>query len=96
MSDHDHTPMNRRHFLRTAAALTGSVALLGSSGRWQPTAAAGESGTAHWTFLSDTHIPADVENNYRGFYPYRNLEKIAPRIADDGSEGLIITGDLAR
>ena len=52
--------------------------------------------TARWAFLSDTHIPADPENNYRGFYPYQNIQKVVPQITADLPEGLIITGDLAR
>ncbi len=49
-----------------------------------------------WAFLSDTHIPADVEDNYRGFYPYQNLQKIAVDIASASPDGAAITGDLAR
>lgn len=94
MSDTSHATINRRQFLKTAAALTGGVAMLGSCRSWQGAQRRGES--ARWAFLSDTHIPADIENNYRGFYPYRNLQKIASQIANDPSEGLIITGDLAR
>jgi 3',5'-cyclic AMP phosphodiesterase CpdA len=55
-----------------------------------------DGGTARWAFLSDTHIPADPEDNYRGFYPYRNLRKVVAQISADLPEGLIITGDLAR
>ena len=49
-----------------------------------------------WALLSDTHIAADPENRYRGFYPYRNLQEVTARIADDLPDGLVITGDLAR
>lgn len=96
MSDTSHSPMNRRQFLRTAAALTGGVAMLGSCRSWQSTSAPGSGKSVRWAFLSDTHIPADPENNYRGFYPYQNLQKVVPQIARDLPEGLIITGDLAR
>ena len=46
--------------------------------------------------MSDTHIPADVDNNYRGFYPYQNLQKVVPDIASASPAGVTITGDLAR
>jgi 3',5'-cyclic AMP phosphodiesterase CpdA len=46
--------------------------------------------------MADTHIPADVNNNYRGFYPYRNLQKVLPEIASASPEGVTIAGDLAR
>jgi 3',5'-cyclic AMP phosphodiesterase CpdA len=51
---------------------------------------------ARWAFLSDTHVPADRENNYRDFYPYRNLREVVAQIAPDLPEGVVITGDLAR
>jgi len=68
--------------------------MLGSCRSWQ--SAQGRGKSARWALLSDTHVPADPENNYRGFYPYQNLEKVVPQIARDLPEGLIITGDLAR
>ncbi len=49
-----------------------------------------------WALLSDTHIAADPENHYRGFYPYRNLQEVTAQIACDLPDGLVITGDLAR
>lgn len=51
---------------------------------------------ARLVFLSDTHIPADVENTYRGFFPYQNLQKVVPDIVSARPDGVVITGDLAR
>jgi Icc protein len=93
MTDMNHSKMNRRSFLKTTAALAGGVALLGCQS--VPKTSANEK-AARWAFLSDTHVPADPSNNYRGFYPYQNLEKVIPQITHDLPEGLIITGDLAR
>jgi len=84
--------MNRRQFLRTGLTLAGGLAVLGSC-RSHPEPAERD---APWAFLSDTHIAADPENNYQGFYPYRNLEKVLPQVASSGPKGLVITGDLAR
>ncbi len=86
--------MNRRHFLKSVAATAGGVALLGP--QRLSAARTGHADTARWVFLSDTHVPADPQNNYRGFYPYQNLRAIVPEIAADLPEGVIITGDLAR
>jgi len=86
--------MNRRHFLKTAGVLAGGVAMLGSCRTWPP--AQGNAQAVRWAFLSDTHVPADPQNNYRGFYPYQNLQQVVPQITRDLPEGLIITGDLAR
>ena len=53
-------------------------------------------GATRWAFLADTHIPADIDDNYRGFYPYQNLQKIVPDIISASPEGVTIAGDLAR
>jgi Icc protein len=83
--------MNRRQILKAGLAFAG-VAVLGSCrSRPEPTTPDGP-----WAFLSDTHIPADAENNYRGFYPYRNLEKALPQVAASRPKGVVVTGDLAR
>ena len=46
--------------------------------------------------LSDTHTPADETNEYRGFFPQRNLKAIVPQVADSNCECAIINGDAAR
>lgn len=80
--------------MKIGLATAGSVFVMGTSSSFGSDNSAKE--TTHWAFLSDTHIPADVENNYRGFYPYRNLQKIVPEIASASPGGVVITGDLAR
>ena len=91
MSDKGQSNMNRRHFLKTAGVLAGGVMVLGSCRTWQ--GAQGSAKAARWALLSDTHIPADAQDNYRGFYPYQNLQKVVPQITRDLPEGLVITGD---
>src|SRR5204863_8941515 len=49
-----------------------------------------------FALLSDTNIPADAENQYRGFFPSQNLKKIVPEVAASRPEGVIIDGDAAR
>lgn len=84
--------MNRRQFLKGGLALAAGVATLG------PARVLGEDrdDCTRWAFLSDTHVAADPDNRYRGFYPYRNLQEIAGQIAYNPPEGVVITGDLAR
>jgi Icc protein len=53
-------------------------------------------GLARWALLSDTHVDADPEHQFRGFHPYRNLQKVTAEISSDLPDGLVITGDLAR
>lgn len=50
----------------------------------------------HWALMSDTHIPADAANTYRGFRPVENLAKIVPQVVAAAPEAAIITGDAAR
>ena len=49
-----------------------------------------------WALLSDTHVAADPENRYRGFFPYLNLQEVAAQIADKLPDRVVVTGDLAR
>ena len=87
-----HSTITRRRFLHVSlAAAGGAIALT-------PRHVRAEAGSkeARWAFLSDTHISVDPENNYRGFYPYRNLQKVVDQIAGDLPAGVVITGDLAR
>jgi 3',5'-cyclic-AMP phosphodiesterase len=46
--------------------------------------------------LSDTHIPANPADGYRGFSPVDNLAKVVPQVAEAPVEGVLIGGDLAR
>ena len=86
--------MNRRRFIQTGLAAFGTLVTLNSgcgTGLMKK-----EEKQTHLALLADTHIPEDVENNYRGFYPYRNLEKTVPDIISASPDGVLIAGDLAR
>ncbi len=101
----DRNSITRRRFLRfSMAAVGGAVA---GRPRWsaaqdekkedsKPEGSRSASPSTRWAFLSDTHIAGDPEDNYRGFYPYRNLQKAFAQIASDLPEGLVVTGDIAR
>jgi Icc protein len=92
--------VNRRQLLKGGLALVAGVVTLGPSrvlGDDRPDAQPSyEADDTRWAFLSDTHVAADPENHYRGFYPYRNLQETAAQIASHLPDGLVITGDLAR
>lgn len=49
-----------------------------------------------WALLSDTHIAADVSNEFRGFRPYENLKTVLAEVSAWKPEGMLINGDLAR
>lgn len=86
--------MNRRSFIRTGLAAAGTLFAVGPGESFGSDG--GEKEAIRWAFLADTHIPADVDNNYRGFYPYRNLQKVVPDIVSFSPDGVVIAGDLAR
>jgi len=101
----DHSRITRRGFLRFSLAAAGGVVALGP--RWSaaqgkkkgdsgPEGSRSGSQISRWALLSDTHIAGDTEDNYRGFYPYRNLQKAFTQIGSDLPEGLVVTGDVAR
>ncbi|MEJ2701874.1 MAG: metallophosphoesterase [Sedimentisphaerales bacterium] len=94
MREISHGSVDRRSFIKMGLAAAGGVFVMGAERSFGSDSSAKE--ITHWAFLSDTHIPADVENNYRGFYPYRNLKKIVPEIASALPGGVVMTGDLAR
>jgi len=86
--------MDRRSFIKTSLGTIGAVLALGPMDSLG--ADAGAQKAARFALLSDTHIPADVQNNYRGFYPYQNLLKVVPDVASCSPDAVVITGDLAR
>lgn len=86
--------IDRRTFIRTSLAVTGTLIALGGASCYNPEIK--EKQVVRLVLLADVHIPADIENNYRGFYPYRNLEKIIPDIVSASPDGVVIAGDLAR
>ena len=94
MAEIFYKSMNRRNFLKTSLTALGTIAALNAGcapglkkTQYQP---------SRWALLSDTHIPEDVNNNNRGFYPYQNLQKVVPGIISALPDGIVITGDLAR
>jgi 3',5'-cyclic AMP phosphodiesterase CpdA len=73
--------MNRRSFLQAAV---GTAAFARQRDR------------IRWALVSDIHIPANQDDQYRGFYPVANLKKVVPRILEYAPDGALINGDIAR
>jgi len=101
----EHNQITRRRFFGYSLAAVGGVVALtpcwsaaNDDKKEDPKSQGPRAGTqrARWAFLSDTHIATDIENNYRGFHPYRNLQKAFAQIAADLPEGVVVTGDIAR
>ncbi len=86
--------MNRRTFIKTGLTAVGALTAVVTG--CSPALRKSETRPARWALLADTHIPEDVNNNYRGFYPYQNLQKVVPDIVSASPDGVAIAGDLAR
>ena len=82
---------SRRQFLSAAGATVATLA-------FAPAAAAGQrtGGPLRLALLSDTHIPANPAEAYRGFSPVDNLAKVVPQVTASSVDGALIGGDLAR
>ena len=90
-----YQPINRKKFLQTSLSLAGAAAMLhvpslshGKSYR--------KSAETRWALLSDTHVAADLKEEYRGFKPYENLRSIIPQVQAIAPQGVVINGDVAR
>jgi Icc protein len=86
--------LNRRQFLSAGLAIAGGVAIsphpaFSATGQ-------GRKELIRWALLSDTHTPANPDNRYHSFRPYRNLQEVVGQIAPNLPDGLLITGDVAR
>lgn len=96
MAEIFYKSINRRKFIKTGLAAIGTIVTLNAGCSQDLMKNETEVKTSRWALLSDTHIPEDVNNNYRGFYPYQNLKKVVPGIISALPDGVAITGDLAR
>jgi 3',5'-cyclic AMP phosphodiesterase CpdA len=95
MSDMMNRQVNRRQFFSLGLAVASGVVAMGPRAS-RAEEARSRKDTTRWAFLSDTHIAADPDHRFRGFYPYRNLQRITAEIASDLPDGVVITGDLSR
>ena len=86
--------MNRRSFIQTGLAAFGALVTLNAG--CSPGLMKTDEKKTRLALLADIHIPEDIENNYRGFHPYRNLEKTIPDIITASPDGVIVAGDLAQ
>ncbi len=83
--------LNRRAFIKSSIFTAGAVSLGVTE---VSLAAAAES--CRWALLSDTHLPADKTEEWRGFSMVKNMDALLPDLAASKPDGIGITGDLAR
>ncbi len=94
MAEFYYKSINRRNFIRTSVGALAGLIVVGTGNSFGLSKDQKE--TTRWAFLADTHIPEDISDNYRGFYPYQNLQKVIPQILSNLPDGVAIAGDLAR
>ncbi|BCS34021.1 hypothetical protein TBR22_A32500 [Luteitalea sp. TBR-22] len=87
------SPTSRRQFLAATAGAAAATLTFPSIVRG---AQASGARPLRLALLSDTHIPADPAERYRGYSPVENLAKVVPQVAAAKVEGVLIGGDLAR
>jgi 3',5'-cyclic AMP phosphodiesterase CpdA len=96
MAEIFYKSIDRRKFIKTGLAAIGTIVTLNTGCTTGIMKSWKEQKALRCALLSDTHIPEDVNNNFRGFYPYQNLQKVVPGIISALPDGIAITGDLAR
>ena len=87
--------ISRKRFLETCGATFGALTMGASRSRAAEETSASRD-ELHLALLSDTHIPADRANGYRGFTPEENLKQVLPQILSAQPSAAIICGDAAR
>lgn len=80
---------NLRSFIRNGVLTTAMIGLA-------PVQSQEGDDSFHLALLSDTHIPADKSNEYRGFRPWENLNRIIPDVIAAKPQAALINGDAAR
>jgi len=50
----------------------------------------------HIALLADTHVKAYKNEQYRGFFPFKNLQIVVDQVRQKATELLLINGDVAR
>jgi 3',5'-cyclic AMP phosphodiesterase CpdA len=88
-----YEPIGRKTFFKASGMLTATALMSRAFGANQKT---DESNQTRIALLSDTHIPADVNEVYRGFRPAENLRVVVEQVAESAPTAALINGDAAR
>jgi len=88
-----YEPVDRKTFFKASGVLTATALVSRAFAANQET---DESDQTRIALLSDTHIPADVNESYRGFRPAENLRVVVEQVAESAPAAALINGDAAR
>ncbi|MCP5516239.1 MAG: metallophosphoesterase [Verrucomicrobiales bacterium] len=87
-------PLTRRRFIGGMMGALSAVSLPRMAAR-EPVPDS-PSRALRLALFSDTHIPANPADGYRGFRPVENLNRILPQMIERRPEAAILCGDAAR
>ncbi len=85
---------NRRSFLKSSAQAAGLLTAYGMG--LTSVLGAGKANETVMALLSDTHVSEDAQNEYRGFFPFKNLQTVVPQVLAARPDAVLINGDVAR
>jgi Icc protein len=85
-------PFDRRRFLTTTALGAAALSVTGCHSAEKRAA----SDSLHMALLSDTHVPANRKEVFRGFTPWDNLQRVVAEVATTRPEVVVLNGDAAR
>jgi 3',5'-cyclic AMP phosphodiesterase CpdA len=86
--------ISRKDFLIKSLKITGVIVTWGAV--HEAAIADNTTKPIHLALLSDTHVKAYQNEQYRGFYPAKNFETVIEQVSAIKPEGMIINGDVAR
>jgi len=85
--------ISRKDFLRKSVKIGGALA---TWGMFYELSHGATNSSIHLAILSDTHMAAYKNEQYRGFFPSKNFEQVLNQVSERNPEAMIITGDIAR
>lgn len=85
--------ISRKEFLKKSVKIGGTLA---TWGMFYEVAHGDTNSSIHLAILSDTHVAAYNNEQYRGFFPSKNFEQVLSQVSESNPEAMIITGDIAR
>lgn len=89
-----HTPISRKTFIKTGLKYAGVLSTLGIFQQFA--FAREEREDLQVALLSDTHVRAYKSEQYRGFFPFENMQRVIKEVNAQRPQLLLINGDVAR
>ena len=85
---------SRRIFLKKSLKYAGAISSMGFF--YHATIGGNKNDDLHLALLADTHIKSYKSEQYRGFFPYENLQKVVGQVNEAAPQLMLINGDIAR